>query len=98
VRFVPSWFPGAEFQRTAKEFKNARVDDYAYLWARERIVGAPFFFQRESGLNSSRYPETSTIHSLPNYFVPRMVMFLMLRKKISSNFAAREYTLVVLTL
>ncbi|KAK7029428.1 hypothetical protein VNI00_014682 [Paramarasmius palmivorus] len=42
LRFVPSWFPGAEFQRTAKEFKNARVDDYAYLWARERIVSGNF--------------------------------------------------------
>ncbi|KAG7097523.1 hypothetical protein E1B28_004866 [Marasmius oreades] len=42
LRFVPSWFPGAEFKTIAKEFKDAKVDDYPFQWARSRMKSGDF--------------------------------------------------------
>uniref|UniRef100_A0A0W0FVR2 Putative P450 cytochrome n=1 Tax=Moniliophthora roreri TaxID=221103 RepID=A0A0W0FVR2_MONRR len=42
LRFVPSSFPGGEFKKIAKEFKDARVDDWPFLWAKERIASGNF--------------------------------------------------------
>ncbi|KAF9266125.1 cytochrome P450 [Marasmius fiardii PR-910] len=42
VRFIPSWFPGAEFKSIAKEFKDAKVDDYPFQWAKSQIKSGDF--------------------------------------------------------
>jgi len=41
VRFVPSWFPGAGFQRVASDLgqKLSRIDAVPFNWVKQQIVG-----------------------------------------------------------
>ena len=41
VRYVPSWFPGAYFQRRAQYFREqlSQIDTVPFEWVKKQMVG-----------------------------------------------------------
>ena len=48
LKYVPSWFPGAGFQKKAAHWRkvNAALSEKPFRYVQEQLVGAIFFFER----------------------------------------------------
>lgn len=74
---MPSWFPGASFQRQAAVYSKeyGKLESIPHAWAKNEIVSEQQYFQNIiSYMAGIRIPVTSTSLSLPGTSVPQMDM------------------------